>query len=439
MFVTILGFMVTFRANQAWMRYWEGATIIQQTRGEWANAISSLFSFCTDDGDKANEVYVFKNQITRLTSLLYSIALTSLSGAHFDCIGQEDLSDEIDFLLDPQVDKEVRCEVIVQWIQKAVMKQVHNNVVTAPAPIVSRVFHELSRGMVNVSNAQKINEIKYPFQLAQILTMMLVAFTIGVTVASAYAMDTIYGCTLSSFANVLALWSVIYASTAIDRPYGTGLCCLPLENEMKKMNDTLKMLLLDGASQIPEFIGCGQNLVIKRRSECSRAASLKAEDDDDADCACRRQPVSAAVASPKSDDTQALSQVLPSSPPRTSPVPLSPAAASSNPGRSWSRAPTSIVQGITGILESPIFSMEGEASSTDPVLIPRKNHRRIDATSEATNRSQNSMQSNAAKGASTGQQGSNTAESRTRPQAVQESGGSDRATGADHAYGKTRL
>ena len=41
-FISLLAFMVAFRNNQGWSRYWEGATLLQQTRGEWFNAVSSV-------------------------------------------------------------------------------------------------------------------------------------------------------------------------------------------------------------------------------------------------------------------------------------------------------------------------------------------------------------------------------------------------------------
>lgn len=33
-FISLLAFMVAFRNNQGWSRYWEGATLLQQTRGD---------------------------------------------------------------------------------------------------------------------------------------------------------------------------------------------------------------------------------------------------------------------------------------------------------------------------------------------------------------------------------------------------------------------
>merc|ERR1719506_2259657 len=43
-----LGFLVSFRAAKAYGRWWEGGTLLQQARGEWFNAYSSLLAFTSD-------------------------------------------------------------------------------------------------------------------------------------------------------------------------------------------------------------------------------------------------------------------------------------------------------------------------------------------------------------------------------------------------------
>ena len=59
-FISLLAFMVAFRNNQGWSRYWEGATLLQQTRGEWFNAVSSVFAFCNPQPDMKEKVDRFQ-------------------------------------------------------------------------------------------------------------------------------------------------------------------------------------------------------------------------------------------------------------------------------------------------------------------------------------------------------------------------------------------
>merc|ERR1712232_777828 len=66
-----------------------------------------------------------------------------------------------------------RCEVLLQWIQRLVVSNMSDGVVTVPPPVVSRVFQELSRGMVNMHNVKKIKEFPFPFPYTQMISAML--------------------------------------------------------------------------------------------------------------------------------------------------------------------------------------------------------------------------------------------------------------------------
>merc|ERR1740138_1615055 len=71
----VLGFLVVFRNNQAYSRFWEGATLINQVRGEWFNAISCLIAFCNKEHDEPGRLQRFQNLLVRLGSLMYCSAL----------------------------------------------------------------------------------------------------------------------------------------------------------------------------------------------------------------------------------------------------------------------------------------------------------------------------------------------------------------------------
>ena len=48
-FTAIVGLLIAFRNNQAFARFWEGATLVNQMRGEWVSATSSLIALCSTD------------------------------------------------------------------------------------------------------------------------------------------------------------------------------------------------------------------------------------------------------------------------------------------------------------------------------------------------------------------------------------------------------
>merc|ERR1740121_919021 len=71
----VLGFLLVFRTQQAYNRWWEGSSLLQTARGEWFCAYSNLIAFCTRAPDLQSEVDCFQHLLVRLISLLYGSAL----------------------------------------------------------------------------------------------------------------------------------------------------------------------------------------------------------------------------------------------------------------------------------------------------------------------------------------------------------------------------
>eukprot|EP00443_Scrippsiella_acuminata_P091136 CAMPEP_0115515686 /NCGR_PEP_ID=MMETSP0271-20121206/76359_1 /TAXON_ID=71861 /ORGANISM="Scrippsiella trochoidea, Strain CCMP3099" /LENGTH=569 /DNA_ID=CAMNT_0002946295 /DNA_START=1 /DNA_END=1712 /DNA_ORIENTATION=+ len=282
-FISTLGFMVVFRSNQAWGRYWEGAGMVQKFRGAWFNAASSLIAFCSKKPEDKEKVRTFQCAVIRLMSFLYGTALSTLADTEFDCISQEGISlEHVEFLdraaPEPNV---VKCEVIMQWLQRTIVENISNGVLPIAPPILSRVFNDLSSGVANVSAARKINELPFPFHYAQMLSVMLMVYTFGVPCAAGYVMDSWWGAAGSTFFNVFVLWAVNYLAVEIEQPFGSGLNDLPLKEEMNRMNHLLRMLLDDCAQTPPKYkstggmrtsmASCGNNtslLMVLQRTSC---------------------------------------------------------------------------------------------------------------------------------------------------------------------------
>lgn len=246
-FITILGFMVVFRSNQAWSRYWQGAMLMQQVRGEWYTAISSLFAFCNSTDERHEEVAKFQRQTVRLMSFLYACALHGLSGGDFEILNQDGIDYEaVDFLDKCCVmskGRDVKCEVILQWLQRLISAQLETGILPIAAPILSLVFNELARGVVHIQSMRTINTLLFPFPYAQLCSTLLVVYTCGVPLAAGYIMDSWWGAAGTCFANVFVLWGVNYLAAELERPFGDDLNDLPLEEEMQTFNDLLRLLL----------------------------------------------------------------------------------------------------------------------------------------------------------------------------------------------------
>jgi len=220
----------------------------------------------------------FKAHIIRLMSLLYAESIARL------CDGMElerlDLSGldmcQLEVLDEPE-NSDVKIELIVHWIQRIVVDNMSAGVVTAPAPITSRVFNELSNGVVRAQAARKIKNIQFPFHYAQMLSTMLVVYSCGVPVMCAYIMSTYWGAAGSTFINVFVLWCVNYLAVEIEQPFGERPNDLPVAAEMKAMNDALRALASRVAMDPPRYSGnCRASLVTTEQVSLEGGSTLQA-------------------------------------------------------------------------------------------------------------------------------------------------------------------
>eukprot|EP00929_Paragymnodinium_shiwhaense_P001424 TRINITY_DN101660_c0_g1_i1.p1 TRINITY_DN101660_c0_g1~~TRINITY_DN101660_c0_g1_i1.p1 ORF type:complete len:562 (-),score=105.22 TRINITY_DN101660_c0_g1_i1:91-1776(-) len=252
-FSFILGFLVVFRSQQAYSRWWEGGTLLQQLRGEWFNSYSCLLAFCNSDDAKMAEVEKFQHLTVRLYSLLYGCALqhvSSLLDADFEILDFECFdTDSIMFLQDCAD----RCEVVLQWIQRLIVESEKNGILKVPAPILSRVFNELGNGIVNLNNARKITDFPMPFPLAQMITVMLLFHTILTAIVCAAVVDTPYWAGIITFSVALAYWSINYIAVELEMPYGGDANDLPLPVMQQEMNRSLLVLMKRKAQHVPRF------------------------------------------------------------------------------------------------------------------------------------------------------------------------------------------
>lgn len=248
-FSAILGFLLIFRTQKAYGRYWDCAMYLQKARGEWFNASSNLVSFCTNDARKAHEVKKFQQQVVRLISLLFNSAIGEVC-----CV---DMDYEV---IDPLMDKDSmtylqskaeRCEVVMQWIQRLVVDAIRAKIVDVDPPIVSRVFQEFSLGIVNIASAKKITIIPFPFPYAQMMQMLLVFQALAVPMVTGYGFHKWWVASLVTLTMITLTWSIHFTACELEMPFGTDPNDLPLAEMVLSMNDSLCNLLQEQGQSVP--------------------------------------------------------------------------------------------------------------------------------------------------------------------------------------------
>jgi len=283
-FTFILGFLIVFRVQQAYHRWWEGGTLLQQLRGEWFNAFSSLLAFCNSNPAMAQDVTHFKHRLVRLSSLLYMVALeqvTTCEDRSFEVIDLEGFEPES---LHFMQDSHDRCEVVLQWIQRLIYIADDAQIIKVAPPILSRVYNQLGNGIVNLNNARKITDFPIPFPLAQMVTIMLLCHFVVTTIICASSVDTLFWCGFLSFTVVFSFQSVNYIAVELEMPFGDDANDLPLQEMQEDFIKSLKALMHPTAQTPPNFnYKPSSEAMTSGFLELNRSAGLDAVINPDAD------------------------------------------------------------------------------------------------------------------------------------------------------------
>jgi len=291
-FTFVLGFLVVFRTQQAYSRYWEGASLLKIMRSKWFNATSNLMAFCNSSTEKdmVKDVEAFQNLTVRLMSLLYVSGLQTVAAFHDDHFLMIDTSgmemSQMQFLAKVH-DKRHRCEILLQWLQKSIMENLDKKVLSAPPPILGRVFQELGGGHDSLVLARKMTELPFPFPYAQMISVLLMLHWLLCPCVSIFLTKSLLWSCVLTFLQVTALWGINYIAAEIESPFGRDANDLDLEEMAIDMNDSL-FLLLERNTQRPPKLNTNSMYSLKKRVTTEARLSLQAQRPDALQSAIQR-------------------------------------------------------------------------------------------------------------------------------------------------------
>jgi predicted membrane chloride channel (bestrophin family) len=255
----LVGVLLSFRTNRAMARFWEGTGLLHQMRGEWFDSISCCVTFSVGAvATKRDEVKRFRHTIVRLMSLCHGSALEEIGGREdgkaepvetIDSIGLDNAT-----LAHLKACKEVydfnRVEVLLHLTQSIITKSLDDGILKIPPPILSRVYQTLSRGFVNLLNAKKIADTRFPFPYAQLIATLLFAHTILTPVMMSCLIPSKVWAPIFTFVPLFVMFSINFIGVELENPFGQDDNDLPLEHFQDEMNKCLMMLLHDSADLI---------------------------------------------------------------------------------------------------------------------------------------------------------------------------------------------
>jgi len=266
-FSYVFGFLVVYRSQQAYSRWWEGGSLLQQLRGEWFNAFSSLVSFCNQDSSKQDEVREFQHHLLRMFSLLYCTSIqqvSSMKDKHMEIFDIRDFDVErMRFLLEAPD----RAEVCLQWIQRMIFDANEKQILKVAPPILTRAYNQLGNGIVMLNNARKIKDFPLPFHMAQMVTFMLIIHWCATAWVCAASIEKPHLAGIVAFIVTFSYWGITYIAAELEQPFGDDSDDLPLQQLQVDLNNSLQTLLDDRAQKAPKFTFRQEHLSLVRNKQ----------------------------------------------------------------------------------------------------------------------------------------------------------------------------
>merc|ERR1712039_218185 len=140
--------------------------------------------------------------------------------------------------------------VLLHMTQTLIVNALDSGVLKIPPPILSRVFQTLSRGFVNLLNAKKITDTRFPFPYAQLLSILLFLHMIMTPVMISNLIESWPWACIFTFVPIFGMFSLNFVAIELENPFGDDDNDLPLLHFQKEMNNCLLMLLEDNADMV---------------------------------------------------------------------------------------------------------------------------------------------------------------------------------------------
>ena len=278
----VLGFLLVFRTQLAYDRYWEGRTTIQVMMSKLEDVAIHGKTFVRGTDRK-----IWQRELANLL-LTYMIFVMA------DLRGMLDLDDIIErYALQMKSQQRhmlythhYRPYVVMGWIVEHWVKQsVKAGGIATSDPIQSRTYEILSEAQLAYNGAQKIQTTPFPFPLMQVCGMLLHVYMFSAPLVIGTFLRNWYLSPILSFFSVLGFFALNKTSEEMEDPFGIDPNDLPLEHFIKIFRFHLEALgLLDAAddfwkAQARAESGSKDPLVIQSATSKELAPPLKSVPD----------------------------------------------------------------------------------------------------------------------------------------------------------------
>jgi len=254
-FTFVFGFVLVFRTSQCYSRFWTCAESCCKMRAQLGEAAGSLLTFAIMTTKTDDEVKKYTHKVVRLISLLHALCLQNAA----------DMTDENFHVIDAasfgkgrmailaKLDSRARVDMVYQWIGALIMHSAKSGLLSTPPPILSRVFQELEKAMVEYNQVLQVMNVPFPFPYAQVSVMLLLVYIACTPVVMCYYVGNAFVAALLSFISVLCFVSIELIASELENPLGDDENDLPCHQWQDELNETLLSMLHPNANDVFEL------------------------------------------------------------------------------------------------------------------------------------------------------------------------------------------
>lgn len=284
-----LTFCIVFRAQNAWNRYWEAVTQLHFMYSKWTDAFSLFQAFAevtkmaaekSNNESKIDYLLEKQRKLRATFALLSAVAVDRLSKGDTSMmdsascgvksrgqlrVQRQHMTYELNLIPTHLFDRacapsgqsgyvvpELPCDerkkilenahdattLAMYWILSELADAME--MIDIATPIQSRLYQELSSGMLGFNNCLKIADVPYPLPFAQLLGLLLAAFSCFIPVyVILFTRSPIAGPILCLLL-FESLWCLSEVAKELENPFGDDANDIPLTEFHLRFVDTLE-------------------------------------------------------------------------------------------------------------------------------------------------------------------------------------------------------
>jgi len=226
-FTFVLGFVVVFRCQMGYSRFWHGRVALETMSHNWLDAATKAIVFDAESSKPEADIKQFRLKLSSLFSLLHAASLAELQDLEQPMEVLEGYDkDIVDKIHSPYVEDPVF--LIFTWIQREVTRRINEGGLKIPPPISTRIYQELTDGMQGFSDAMSIHSTPIPFPYAQ----MIAGSLLFLSLSSGFVLSGI----LPGF------WAVILTTLVVGGYYALNRVSIELEDPFGCLQNDLPLL-----------------------------------------------------------------------------------------------------------------------------------------------------------------------------------------------------